>query len=57
MDIDKSMIVKEFVNCEREGASKPEHTTECIGTWTKMSYGTKELEGMSFLLKRVACRI
>ena len=53
MQIEKSLVVKKFVNGKGHRVADAQHRTEGIGTRTQMRYLTQEFERMALLLKRI----
>jgi hypothetical protein len=50
MHLEKTVLMEKTVNGKTEGAPYPGNRAESIGTGTKMSDGTEELEAVPFFL-------
>ena len=53
MYIDKSVFVKEFMQCKSSLTSNAEYGIECIGTCPKMRDRTQEFQRVALFLQRV----
>src|SRR5262249_49233418 len=56
-DVEEALLLKEIVDRAADTNSHPRHPAEGMRPWPQVGDGAQELEGVAFLLKRVALRI